>query len=193
MEVPKVLWLKNNMPSELFARCQFFDLPDYLTYLATSSWTRSSGSLACKCAYVPDPTTLPPNTGLPVGRGLSKKAAEDLGLLEGTPIGSGIGTIAARYRIGANNDQVSEPAKQEEAIYRLAAVAAASTCHLIQTPKGHFVLGIWEPYQRLRQQEAVPSLTELTKYIHFYPDLQGNRSPIADPSMTGSITGLTLV
>ena len=28
--------------------------------------------------------------GLPVGKGLSKKAAEELGLLEGTPIGSGV-------------------------------------------------------------------------------------------------------
>jgi ribulose kinase len=28
--------------------------------------------------------------GLPVGRGLSDKAAEDLGLLEGTPVGSGV-------------------------------------------------------------------------------------------------------
>lgn len=29
MEIPKVLWLKNNMPADLFARCHFFDLPDY--------------------------------------------------------------------------------------------------------------------------------------------------------------------
>jgi ribulose kinase len=28
--------------------------------------------------------------GMPVGRGLSKKAAEKLGLVEGTPVGSGV-------------------------------------------------------------------------------------------------------
>ena len=28
--------------------------------------------------------------GLPVGNGLSKKAAEELGLVEGTPVGSGL-------------------------------------------------------------------------------------------------------
>lgn len=28
--------------------------------------------------------------GLPVGKGLSKKAAEELGLVEGTPVGSGV-------------------------------------------------------------------------------------------------------
>lgn len=82
MEIPKVLWCKNNMAPEDFKRCQFFDLPDFrmsfiffkilhtdrllllyiVTYLATSSWTRSSCSLACKCSYVPDPATLPPNS-----------------------------------------------------------------------------------------------------------------------------------
>lgn len=55
MEIPKILWLKNNMPSALFSRCQFFDLPDYLSYRATGGCTtRSACSLTCKCSYVPD-------------------------------------------------------------------------------------------------------------------------------------------
>lgn len=29
MEIPKILWLKKHMPADKFARCQFFDLPDY--------------------------------------------------------------------------------------------------------------------------------------------------------------------
>lgn len=29
MEIPKTLWLKTHMKPELFARCNFFDLPDY--------------------------------------------------------------------------------------------------------------------------------------------------------------------
>ena len=33
-----------------------------VTYLATSNSTRSACSLACKCSYVPDPTTLPSNS-----------------------------------------------------------------------------------------------------------------------------------
>ncbi|KAF8576224.1 Pentulose kinase [Ramaria rubella] len=326
MEIPKILWLKKHMPTELFARCQFFDLPDYLTYLATFDLTRSACSLTCKCSYVPDPTNLPPNSahlnpdspardthppvgwqpaffraiglqsivdndfkqlggpalavtpnlypghsrhthnqshkehaekpgvftaGMPVGNGLSTMAAEELGLLEGTPVGSGvidayagwIGTIAARYQI---DEKTSESPNQEEARFRLAAVAGTSTCHLVQTPKGHFVPGVWGPYQnsvfpgwwmneggqsstgqlidfmisthpahyalekitserggskfeileseleRQRAEKGVATLTELTKDLHFYPDLHGNRSPIADPKMTGSISGLTL-
>lgn len=116
MEVPKILWLKNHMDAELFTRCQFFDLPDFLTYRATGDSTRSCCSVICKCSFVPNSGwqddffekiglgelvkseykqigAVKQNVltaGLPVGNGLSKKAAEELGLLEGTPVGSGV-------------------------------------------------------------------------------------------------------
>ncbi|KAF8516640.1 Pentulose kinase [Gautieria morchelliformis] len=274
MEIPKVLWLKRHMPADLFERCHFFDLPDYITYLATSARTRSACSLTCKCSYPAffraiglqsmidnDFRQLDDDgkrglltAGLPVGRGLSAEAAEELGLVKGTPVGSGvidayagwIGTIAARYRVSPHDEQVSESPNQEEARFRLAAVAGTSTCHLVQTPEGHFVPGVWGPYQdsvfpgwwmneggqsstgqlidfmiaihparpvlektasergvstfevleseleRLRVEKGVATLTELTANLHFYPDLHGNRSPIADPKMAGSISGLTL-
>lgn len=53
MEIPKVLWLKNNMPAELFDRCKFYDLADALTHIATESETRSFCSTVCKQGYVP--------------------------------------------------------------------------------------------------------------------------------------------
>lgn len=53
MEIPKVLWLKNYMPAELFARCKFFDLADALTHIATGRETRSFCSTVCKQGYVP--------------------------------------------------------------------------------------------------------------------------------------------
>lgn len=53
MEIPKVLWLKNNMPKELFDRCKFYDLGDALTHMATGSETRSFCSVVCKQGYVP--------------------------------------------------------------------------------------------------------------------------------------------
>lgn len=120
MEVPKILWLKNHMSPSLFSQCQFFDLPDYLTYALTSSSTRSTCSLTCKCSYVPDKgwqaeffskiglaefvdnefAQIGANgkgehggiltAGVPVGEGLSERAAEELGLVKGTPVGSGV-------------------------------------------------------------------------------------------------------
>lgn len=53
MEIPKVLWLKNNMPAEKFDRCKFYDLADALTHLATGNETRSFCSVVCKQGYVP--------------------------------------------------------------------------------------------------------------------------------------------
>lgn len=53
MEIPKVLWLKNNMPPELFDRCKFYDLADALTHIATGSETRSFCSTVCKQGFVP--------------------------------------------------------------------------------------------------------------------------------------------
>lgn len=53
MEIPKVLWLKNHMPKDLFDRCKFFDLADALTYLATGNEARSLCSTVCKQGFVP--------------------------------------------------------------------------------------------------------------------------------------------
>jgi ribulose kinase len=53
MEIPKVLWLKNNMPSKIFERCKFYDLADALTHIATGKETRSFCSTVCKQGYVP--------------------------------------------------------------------------------------------------------------------------------------------
>jgi FGGY-family pentulose kinase len=53
MEIPKVLWLKNHMPKELFGRCKFYDLADALTHLATGNEKRSFCSVVCKQGYVP--------------------------------------------------------------------------------------------------------------------------------------------
>ncbi|KDQ65060.1 hypothetical protein JAAARDRAFT_28723 [Jaapia argillacea MUCL 33604] len=280
MEVPKTLWLKTHMPPSLFPKCHFFDLPDYLTYRATSLPTRSCCSLICKCSYVPAKGGWQDeffskiglgefgeeeyrqmgagkgeevlNAGLPVGKGLSKRAAEELGLVEGTPVGSGVidayagwlGTIAARY---TQNGQLSPIVPSlDESRHRLAAVAGTSTCYVVQSPEGVFVDGVWGPYrdvlfpgwwcneggqsstgqlidfmitthpaypklveraekertnihqvlheilQKLCRENGVESATELTKDMHFYPDLHGNRSPIADPKMRGSIMGLAL-
>ncbi|KAH6896410.1 ribitol kinase [Coprinopsis sp. MPI-PUGE-AT-0042] len=341
MEIPKILWLKNHMPPSQFSKCQFFDLPDFLTYSATGGdKSRSHCSLACKCSYVvgvdgtvkrrsgsppssdaafggrgqgatneaegeggkgggresgwddeffktiglgelvergydqiaPPPSSppglsssAPSNTtseiltaGIPVGSsGLSSQAAQEMGLREGIAVGSAVidayagwlGTVGARcYETGSvlKGEVLEGKPSLEEAKKRLAVVAGTSTCHIVQSRDGIFVDGIWGPYrdpifpgwwmneggqsstgqlidhiitthpaypelvekakqdgvdmfkvlhdtlERLKVEKGVNSSTELTKDLHLYPDFHGNRSPIADPRMTGSITGLTL-
>lgn len=53
MEIPKILWLKNNMPTEIFEKCKFYDLGDALTHMATGNETRSTCSVVCKQGYLP--------------------------------------------------------------------------------------------------------------------------------------------
>ncbi|KAJ3975946.1 Pentulose kinase [Lentinula raphanica] len=278
MEIPKTLWLKNHMNPSLFSRCQFFDLPDFLTYRATKDSTRSCCSVTCKCSFVPKSgwqadffekigleELVKTNykqlgaangevltAGKPVGNGLSKQAAEEFGLVGGTPVGSAVidayagwlGTVAGRYKDGGKLTEAIPSI--DESRHRLAACAGTSTCHIVQSREGVFVNGVWGPYkdpvfrgwwmneggqsstgqlidfmikthpayprlqkmaeeqksnifavlqdllQKMKKENGVESLTELTKDMHFYPDLHGNRSPIADPRMRGSFVGLAL-
>ena len=53
MEIPKILWLEKNMPESKFVQCEFFDLPDFLTYKATGSKARSLCSVVCKQCFLP--------------------------------------------------------------------------------------------------------------------------------------------
>ncbi|CCD27032.1 putative phosphotransferase NDAI_0J01400 [Naumovozyma dairenensis CBS 421] len=53
MELPKIKWLKRHMSKDVFARCEFYDLADYLTFKATGRKTRSFCSVVCKQGMVP--------------------------------------------------------------------------------------------------------------------------------------------
>ncbi|KAK4688037.1 D-ribulokinase, partial [Tremellales sp. Uapishka_1] len=192
MEIPKTLWLKKHMAAEKFKNCMFFDLPDYLTYRATTSLARSTCSLACKCSYVPPGTTMvhdcdggkeevsttgwsgrffekiglgdlvkddfeqlggiPGKNGLvltagqPVGNGLSKEAAEELGLVEGIAVGSGVIDAYAGWigTIAATSGEEAKPTLDDSS-KRLA--ACAGTMSLVSAAKdadeSHRV---WGPY-----------------------------------------------
>ncbi|CAO1636156.1 unnamed protein product [Jaminaea pallidilutea] len=289
MEIPKTLWLKKHMPSDVFSGCHFYDLPDYLTFKATGSTARSTCSLVCKTSYIPPGVAgseigwspdfhqaiglgslvendfeqiggIPGRNGLiqtagqPVGAGLTKEAAADLGLLPGTAVGSGlidayagwVGTVAAP----ATNEPGSDSVSLASSKHRLAAIAGTSTCYCVQAQGGNeggiFVEGVWGPYKdvvfpgfwqneggqsstgqlidfiiethpaspalkaqaesqgsnlfalldgllaQMAQRKGVKALTHLTRDLHIYPDLHGNRSPLADTSMKGIISGLTL-
>ena len=87
--------------------------------------------------------------GQPIGKGLSKQAADELGLVEGTAVASGvidayagwIGTIAAPMP-----DLGHKTVDLKESRHRLAAIAGTSTCHIVQSPEAVFVPGVWGPY-----------------------------------------------
>lgn len=116
MQLPKLLWLKQNLPNHWKNYGHFFDLPDFLTWKATGSLSRSLCSLVCKWTYQTDgeaaawdPTIFTQlglddlvdedffkigqkvmAPGCACGEGLTTEAAELMGLEAGTPVASSI-------------------------------------------------------------------------------------------------------
>jgi D-ribulokinase len=168
MEIPKLLWLKRHLPSTYRSAGHFFDLADYLSFRATGSTARSICTLACKWnflaherrwseryferiglgdlasgshAKIGDEIVAP---ATPLGTGLSKSAAHDFGLLEGTPVGAslidahagGVGTIGGREKSG----------KPVDVCRRLAYIMGTSACIMATTSEPCFVPGVWGPY-----------------------------------------------
>lgn len=168
MEIPKLLWLKRHLPSTYRAAGHFFDLADYLSFRATGSLARSMCTLACKWNYLAHELRWSESyfervglgdlaadeyakigseivaPGTPLGTGLTKSAARDFGLLEGTPVGAslidahagGVGTIGG-------------PGKSGEAVdvsRRLAYIMGTSACIMATSSAPRFVPGIWGPY-----------------------------------------------
>ena len=114
MQTPKILWLKQNLPATYSNAGLFFDLADYLTFRATGSTSRSMCTVTCKwtylaherrwsesyferiglgelladnCAKIGSEIVEP---GTAVGRGLTRAAAVELGLVPGTPVGASL-------------------------------------------------------------------------------------------------------
>ena len=173
--------------------------------------------------------------GAPVGHGLDARAAAELGLPEGLPVGTsaidahagGIGTIGA-----ALPGEVGDDATLNR---RVALVGGTSSCHMAVSDGPRFVPGVWGPYFSAMipglwlnegGQSAVGSLidhvvqthaaysgllgqgasiyatlngrldalggSEATRHLHVDPDFHGNRSPRADRTLRGTVSGLSL-
>ncbi len=168
MEMPKLLWLKRHLPSTYDRAGHFFDLADFLSFKATGSTTRSICTLTCKWNFLAHQggwsrsylervglgdlakadyarigkEIAAPGTAL--GAGLSKSAAHDLGLIEGTPVSAslidahagGVGTIGGRAKSGGSVDVCN----------RLAYIMGTSACVMATTTAPCFVPGVWGPY-----------------------------------------------
>jgi len=174
METPKLLWLKQNMPETWNRTARFLDLPDFLTYRATGDDTRSLCTTVCKWTYLGHKGTTGKGwdknyfqqiglgdlaaenfarigqtirpMGEPIGNGLTAKAAKELGLRAGIPVGvsiidahaGGLGMLGAPV---ANKKPT--PASLER---RLALIGGTSSCHMAVSAKPRFIDGIWGPY-----------------------------------------------
>ncbi|MFV0605068.1 MAG: FGGY-family carbohydrate kinase, partial [Niabella sp.] len=157
MEIPKILWLKQNEPRLYKNIHHFMDLSDFLTFKATASLTRSACTTTCKWTYLnhEDQWSFPffedldlmdlirknkignqiTQVGELVGR-LTKEAAQELGLTTNVAICSGM--------IDAHAGGVG--VLGAEAKDTLALITGTSACHMLCTQDQHKVEGIWGPY-----------------------------------------------
>lgn len=171
MEIPKILWLKKHLPASYERAGHFWDLPDYLTYRATGSLSRSRCSTVCKMTYQAAPSgagwdaAFFRSIGLadlaeaefrrigreirPVGGGagqLTETAATELGLCPGTPVA--VSLIDAHAggvgMLGASLEGFIDPLPPLE--NRLALIGGTSSCHLALSSQPRFIEGIWGPY-----------------------------------------------
>jgi D-ribulokinase len=167
MQTPKILWLKQNLPTTYRDAGHFLDLADYLSFRATSSTARSLCTVTCKWTYLAHEQRWSESyferIGLPellanhhakVGReivapgttlsgGLTREAAAELGLVPGTPVGTALIDAHAGAIGSIGGSTHGEPA---ELCDRLAYIMGTSACIMASTPEPRFVPGIWGPY-----------------------------------------------
>ncbi|XP_048727454.2 FGGY carbohydrate kinase domain-containing protein-like isoform X2 [Ostrea edulis] len=160
MQPPKLLWLKRNLPDSWTKACHFFDLPDFLTWKATQSTSRSLCSLVCKWSYHADNQgnqewnqnfyktigledllendaakigTSVQSPGTPCGNGLCDSAAWAMGLKTGTPVGTSI--VDAHSGVLGCVGCVPEGGPQvfplPDIMSRMVLICGTSVCHMI--------------------------------------------------------------
>ena len=164
MQMPKLRWLHRQRP-EAMAGARFFDLPDWLTFRATGSETRSLCSAVCKWTYqgrqglagegwdqeflqaiglgglAADGFTAIGARFAPPGRrvgAVTDAAAVDLGLAPGTPVGA---SLIDAYAGALGTLYAGGPGAG-----RVALIGGTSACHIAVTPDAVFVPGVWGPY-----------------------------------------------
>lgn len=167
METPKLLWLKENLPTCYESAEYFFDLTDFLTWKATDSLERSICTVVCKWTYMAHENQwddsyfkligladlvegqykkigqkiVPPGTAL--GNGLTSQAAIELGLLEGTPVAAGL-IDAHAGAVGSVGSLSAEGQAMPSDV--MSYVFGTSACTLTSSFTPTKVDGVWGPY-----------------------------------------------
>ncbi len=155
MELPKVLWLKENFPERYAATWRFFDLADYLVWRLSGADIASVCTLTCKWNYLAhenrfsetllaavglsDVVGKTPPQVLPLGSMAGKlgaPAAAEMGLAEGIVVATGI--IDAH----AGGLALVSTAPQGS----LAVIVGTSNCHMVVSREPIMVPGVWGPY-----------------------------------------------
>jgi FGGY-family pentulose kinase len=170
MEPPKLMWLKENLKDTWKRAKKVMDLADYMVYRSTGNDARSLCTSVCKWTYlghegvsgkyridffegigIPDlfdPERVPPVAhpmGVAAG-GLTRAAAEDLGLGQGIPVGVGI-IDAHAGGIGSLGSVLGDSEKGENPFdHAIALIGGTSSCHMAVSPSPRFIDGVWGPY-----------------------------------------------
>lgn len=167
MQMPKLLWLKNNR-LDLWEQLGYAgDLSDFLTYKATGNNVRSQCTLVCKWGYlaqsgwdldflhqiglddVRDKAKLPDNVlsvGNTAGK-LSPQAAHDLGLSTNCQVASAM--IDAHAGAVASFSAFSD----EDIEQTLSLVAGTSNCHMAMSSDLRAIKGVWGAYDSVVRNE----------------------------------------
>ncbi len=166
MQIPKLMWVKENLPQTWHSAALFLDLADYMGYRATGIDIRSLCTTVCKWTYLGKEERWDRNFFaklrvdnllnshkigtriLPMGTTmgtLTAEAARQFGLTTMTKVAVGIidahaGGIGV---LGSSFDEVP-PLKEFERV--LALIGGTSSCHMAVSRKPQFVQGVWGPY-----------------------------------------------
>jgi FGGY-family pentulose kinase len=164
METPKLLWLKENLPTTWKRAAKFLDLPDFLTYRATGVDVRSLCTTVCKWTYLGHEggwqksyfdaigladlasegfarigTVVRP-MGERIGS-LTEEAATILGLSTKAVVGVSI-IDAHAGGVGILGAEIPGSVLEN----RVALIGGTSTCHMAISKEPRFVRGVWGPY-----------------------------------------------
>ncbi|PIK44640.1 hypothetical protein BSL78_18499 [Apostichopus japonicus] len=156
-----------------------------------------------------------------IGEGLTKESAEAIGLKEGTAVATSLIDAHAGGvgMLGADVTDNELPCEKQPITQRLALILGTSSCHMAwgQSITGKLIDHMIETHPahqelikmaetkgksiyncmvdllgKIVKENALKDAAYLTNDIHIWPDHHGNRSPLADPSLKGMISGLGL-